>query len=106
MAKAKVDGADVLDRTLMLTPARLVEKDFAWRSWGATVPEFVIDKIEDGRLWRLCSRRVQRGDRIQWRNRFVDAIWRALHRGRCSNLRVEVSNVVVHGGRAKPQGNR
>ena len=56
------------DRRQMLAPARLVERDFAWREWGATVPESVVDKVEDGRLWRLCSRRIQRGDRIQWRN--------------------------------------
>ena len=72
--------AAVTNKIVMLAPARLMDPDFGWRTFEATVPDAVSrDHILSGAFYRLCARRVRKGDRIAWRDNSLDEIWRGCH---------------------------
>jgi hypothetical protein len=77
------------ERVLMLAPARLSDPDWGWRSFEATVPDTASrDHIRSGAFWRLCARRIRRGDRIQWRDdsllRFGELVVVAIDQPTCT----------------------
>ena len=57
---------------MMLEPRRLSDPGFGWRSWEATLPsDTPIDQIASEQFWRLCGRRLKRGDHIHWRDEYL-----------------------------------
>ena len=61
------------DKQKMLAPDRLADESFGWRAWQATIPSNVpMEHILSGRFWRLCLRRIKRGDRIEFRTDLLD----------------------------------
>ena len=56
----------------MLQPQRLADENFGWRSFEATVPpNLPMEHLLSGQFWRLCSRRIRRGDHIRVRDDFL-----------------------------------
>jgi hypothetical protein len=60
--------APATNKIVMLAPARMMDPDFGWRTFEATLPDSASrDQILAGHFWRLCARRVRVGDRISFR---------------------------------------
>jgi hypothetical protein len=51
-----------------LEPKRMSEQSLAWNQFDCTIPSDAVQHVLDNRLWRLCARRLQRGDVIKWRS--------------------------------------
>ena len=67
-AAATVELSADKPRVKPLDPRRLLSPGFGWRSWETTIPaDTAPHTLLEGKFWRLCAPRVQRGDRIQWR---------------------------------------
>jgi hypothetical protein len=60
--------APATNKIVMLAPARMMDPGFGWRTFEATLPDTASrDHILSGAFWRLCGRRIRRGDKIAWR---------------------------------------
>ena len=60
------------EKQKMLEPRRLSDPGFGWRRWEATLPSNTpIEQIASGQFWRLCGRRLNRGDHIHWRDEYL-----------------------------------
>src|SRR5688572_2200517 len=71
-ARESVEPINRNDRQKMLAPTRLADPDFGWRTFEATVPATVpMEHILSGQFWRLCARRIKRGDQIRFRDDFL-----------------------------------
>ena len=61
-------AAPATEKMGMLAPARMMDPDWGWRTFEATLPDTASrDHILSSAFWRLCARRIRRGDRIAWR---------------------------------------
>ena len=60
------------EKQKILEPRRLSDPGFGWRSWQATLPSNTpIEQIASAQFWRLCSRRLNRGDHVRWRDEYL-----------------------------------
>ena len=60
------------EKQKMLDPKRLADPDFGWRTFEATIPaEVPMEHLLSGQFWRLCARRIKRGDHIRFRDDFL-----------------------------------
>jgi hypothetical protein len=69
---AAVEPIERNDKQKMLEPKRLADPDFGWRTYEATLPaDTPLEHVLSGAFWRLCSRRISRGDHIRFRDDFL-----------------------------------
>jgi len=58
-----------MEKAAMLDPKRLADPAFGWRTFEATLPRDVpIERVASEGFWRLCAKRLSRGDHIRFRD--------------------------------------